>query len=287
MTAPTRRPATVPGTRTGTGTVDPRRMRAMHGAVALVAATLVWIVATSGSRAPASAPDVPLDVTDTVALVTGVSAASLGRATVSDKQRAPRRAAAHDIVMVDGKPSILYVGAEFCPYCATERWPLIVALSRFGTFSGLGVTHSSLTDVFPGTATLSFHNAAYTSTYLSFTGKELFTNTLAGRNYGALDSLTGPEQSRFGDRAANPQQAFPFLDLAGQYLVDAQFDTGALKGMTANQIARTLTDPSTRVGGLIDGSANWLTAALCTLTHDQPSAVCSAGPIATLKARLP
>jgi hypothetical protein len=245
------------------------------------------IVATSGRPAPASAPDVPLDVAGTVALATGVSAASLERATVADGQRPLRKAAARDPILIDGKPSILYVGAEFCPYCATERWPLVVALSRFGTFSGLGVSHSSLTDVFPGTATLSFHNAAYTSTYLSFSGKELFTNTLSGSKYGPLDSLTPPEQSRFGDRVANPQQAFPFLDLAGQYLVDAQYDTGALEGMTANEIARTLADPSTRVGGLIDGSANWLTAALCTLTHDQPSTVCSAPTIVTLKAQLP
>ncbi len=34
-----------------------------------------------------------------------------------------------------GKPEVLFVGAEFCPFCAAERWPLIVALSRFGHFS--------------------------------------------------------------------------------------------------------------------------------------------------------
>ena len=32
-----------------------------------------------------------------------------------------------------GKPEILYVGAEYCPYCAAERWAMVVALSRFGT----------------------------------------------------------------------------------------------------------------------------------------------------------
>ena len=54
---------------------------------------------------------------------------------------APTRAA--------GKPEILYIGAEYCPYCATERWPLAVALSRFGTFTGLRGIHSSATDVYP------------------------------------------------------------------------------------------------------------------------------------------
>ena len=269
------------------GNVDPRRVRAMHGTVALLAAAFALIVATSGSATPAPAPAVPLDVAATVALATGVSAASLDRAATTDEQRAPRRAAARDVLLADGKPSILYIGAEFCPYCAAERWPLVVALSRFGTFSGLGVSHSSLTDTFPGTATLSFHNSSYTSTYLSFVGKELYTNTLTGDKYGALDVMTAEEQSRFSDPVANPQQAFPFLDLAGKYLVDTQYDTGALAGMTASQIAVTLADPGTRVGGLIDGSANWLTAAICTLTHDQPTTVCSAPTIATLKAQLP
>ena len=34
----------------------------------------------------------------------------------------------------NGKPEVLYVGAEYCPFCATERWAMTVALSRFGTF---------------------------------------------------------------------------------------------------------------------------------------------------------
>src|SRR5215831_18416432 len=42
-----------------------------------------------------------------------------------------------------GKPEVLYMGAEYCPFCAAERWSMIVALSRFGTFSGLATTHSA------------------------------------------------------------------------------------------------------------------------------------------------
>ncbi len=41
-----------------------------------------------------------------------------------------------------GKPEVFYTGAEYCPYCAAQRWPLIVALSRFGTFSGLSTAFS-------------------------------------------------------------------------------------------------------------------------------------------------
>ena len=259
----------------------------MHALVGGVAAALALIVATAGARTPAAAPEVPLDVTGTIALATGVPAASLDRAAPTSDVRPPRRTAGRDVITRDGKPSILYVGAEFCPFCATERWPLVVALSRFGTFTGLGVSHSSLTDTFPGTATLTFHGSSYTSKYLTFTGKELFTNTMVGDHYGPLDTLTDDEQKRFGDRTANPQQAFPFLDLAGRHLVDAQYETEALKGMTAQQIATTLANPDTRVGGLIDGSANWLTASLCTLTNDHPATVCTGPLISTLKGQLP
>ena len=35
------------------------------------------------------------------------------------------------------------MGAEYCPYCAAQRWAMIVALSRFGTFSGLTTVHSA------------------------------------------------------------------------------------------------------------------------------------------------
>ena len=48
-----------------------------------------------------------------------------------------------------GKPEILYMGAEYCPYCAAERWAMVVALSRFGTFSNLHLIHSSSADVYP------------------------------------------------------------------------------------------------------------------------------------------
>src|ERR1700748_87338 len=34
----------------------------------------------------------------------------------------------------NGKPEVVYMGGEFCPYCAAERWALTAALGRFGTF---------------------------------------------------------------------------------------------------------------------------------------------------------
>lgn len=46
-----------------------------------------------------------------------------------------------------GKPDLRYIGAEFCPICAAERWAMYVALSKFGTFSPEpGQIHSAVRD---------------------------------------------------------------------------------------------------------------------------------------------
>jgi thiol-disulfide isomerase/thioredoxin len=75
----------------------------------------------------------------------------------------------------NGKPEVVYVGAEYCPFCAAERWALSVALSRFGTLSGLRLIHSSRVDVYPNTPTLSFYKASYTSKYVTFVTTEAQT----------------------------------------------------------------------------------------------------------------
>ncbi len=88
---------------------------------------------------------------------------------------------------------ITYVGAEYCPYCAAERWALAVALSRFGTFSNLSGTHSSSSDVYPDTQTLSFYGSTYSSPYLTFQPVEEATNQLVDGTYQTLQTPTAAE----------------------------------------------------------------------------------------------
>ena len=54
-------------------------------------------------------------------------------------------------------PRIIYVGADFCPFCAAERWALVIALSKFGTFNVLHYMTSSASDVYPSTPTFTFY----------------------------------------------------------------------------------------------------------------------------------
>jgi hypothetical protein len=83
------------------------------------------------------------------------------------------------LLTIGGKPAIVFVSEESCPFCAAERWPLTVALAHFGTWSQLGSTRSSAADIYPNTATLSFRTAQYRSAELTLRTTELADN--AGR----------------------------------------------------------------------------------------------------------
>lgn len=180
----------------------------------------------------------------------------------------------------NGKPEVLYVGAEYCPYCASERWAMIAALARFGTFSNLKTTHSSTTDVFPGTQTFSFHGATYTSRWITFSAVELQSNERQGDGYAPLEKLTAAQQQVFDtyDRApyASSTGGIPFIDFGGRFLVGAvTYDPQLLQGKSANQIAEALHDPTSAIARGAIGSANQFTAAICALTGNRPAAVCS------------
>jgi hypothetical protein len=184
-----------------------------------------------------------------------------------------------DALTKDGKPLVLYVGAEYCPFCAAERWPFVQAMSRFGTFSGLDLTTSASADVFPNTPTFTFHGATYTSKWLSFTGKELYTNEVQGDGYVPLDMLTAEEQQVFSSHT----QAFPFIDLGGRYTINgASYEPDVLSGLTAREISNAMFDPTNPVAKAVDGSANVITAALCRLTDNQPADVCTAPAVTAI-----
>jgi hypothetical protein len=190
-----------------------------------------------------------------------------------------------------GKPEVLYVGAEYCPYCAAERWPLTIALSRFGTLSGLGETSSASADVYPNTKTFSFYGSTYSSPYVTFTPVETETNQpAAGGGYTPLQPLT-PEQRRILQTYDVPpyaQGGIPFGDLGGVYLIDgASYDPNLLKGLSTEEIAARIADPSSRLGSAVLSSANRYTAALCHLTNGRPGNVCSSRVVLATTANLP
>ena len=178
-----------------------------------------------------------------------------------------------------GKPELLYIGGQYCPFCAAERWALAAAVSRFGTLSGLSLIRSSPADAYPSTPTLSFDKAHYKSKYLAFAPVEWFGEaadhgTPFGHAY--LQQPTAQQQALFARYGGG---SIPFVDIGNRYLLpQVQYDPSALAGLSWTQVAAAMHDPSTLVARDIDGAANVITAAICTLTHSQPGGVCrSAG----------
>lgn len=223
-----------------------------------------------------------------VAGATGVSTALADRVGVPGSVALPKVLAGEPALTTDGKPGALYIGAEFCPYCAADMWPIIMAFSRFGTFSGLQLTTSSAWDVHPSTATFSFYGARYTSDLLSFETVEADTTDTAGA--GSRRQLETPTTaqnelwSRYSARFG-VGQSFPFLDIGNKvFLLGAGFDPSLLSGLDQQSIAAKLRDPADPITQAVVGSATTLTAALCSLTGGQPAAVCSA-PATTAAAR--
>jgi hypothetical protein len=92
--------------------------------------------------------------------------------------------------VVNGKPSVIYLGAISCIYCAENRWAMAMALSRFGNFSALYKGYSSLKDGdvptlywaqenITGSGSASFKNY-YTSNYINFFSAEYDSNISSG-----------------------------------------------------------------------------------------------------------
>lgn len=269
-----------------------RRILVAVGAVLsvlVVVAAFVIIKVTVGDDKKPTTPAATGAASDPV--VNGVGGVpvttydTVGAGTVSSLPKAITDAPA---LTADGKPRVLYVGAEFCPFCAAERWAVAAALSRFGSFSGLGVTTSSGSDSYPNTATLTFHGSSYTSSTLSFTAYET-----TDRDRQPLDALTAADQAIVTKYDAPPyvssdaKGTIPFVDIGGKWMISgASYDPGVLKGKTQEQIATAMGDPTSDIAKAVDGTANVITAALCTLTKDAPASVCSSAGVKAADAKL-
>ena len=249
-----------------------RRFLVAGGAITAVLAVVVALVAVKLTASPAhrtaSESMAPATI---VRQVTSVPAATLAQVspgqavTLLEKVKKPG-----PLLTIGGKPAVVFVSEESCPFCAAERWALTVALSHFGTWSQLGITQSSATDIYPNTATLSFRAARYRSADLTLNTTELTDNV--GR---PLQSQTALDARLIASYDVPPyvnsvdqSGAVPFLDIGNQYiLAGAQYDPQVLAGLSAAQIAGQLGTPSSPVAQAIDGAAKVVIAAIDQVLH--------------------
>jgi hypothetical protein len=178
-------------------------------------------------------------------------------------------------LVIDGQPGAVFIGGEFCPYCAAERWAIIMAFSRFGSFAHLRETASSPWDVYPSTATFTFHGATYSSRYIALDMAEHSGNDIDGPGtYTDLDPLTRQESALW--QTYDDSYGYPFLDIGNKALVlSPNFSPGLLSGFDQSAIASRLSHPEDLSTQGIVGTANYLTAAICVVTGQLPASVCS------------
>ncbi len=192
-------------------------------------------------------------------------------------------------------PGVFFFGAEYCPHCAAERWAIIAALSRFGTFHHLTNMQSSASDVDPNTQTFSFYKATYTSPYIAFRADEYYSNQWdpATNDWKVLQRPTKVEaelEQKYNSPTYFPslsagEISFPFLDIGNRVLSQENYDPSILQGLTREEIAAGLTSPKNPITQAIVASANYLSAAVCAIDGGQPASVCtSSGVQAAMKA---
>jgi Domain of unknown function (DUF929) len=271
-----------------------RRILIASGSIIVVLAIVVAFVVIKLNSKPASSASSPSSgptgaaLTSVINDVTSVPASVLdkvgdGGGAFTGKIQAASPAGA--ALTANGKPEMLYMGAEYCPYCAAARWSMIVALSRFGTFSGLQTIHSAAAngagqaEPDPNTPTWTFVHSTYTSKYLTFTPVEMQTNIPdpSTGSYTDLQTPTKEQEALLTKYDSANGGAIPFIDFGNKYLsIGSPYDPGVLAGLSWATIAADLHNPNSAVAKAVNGTANYFTAAICKMTGNQPASACTA-----------
>jgi hypothetical protein len=185
-------------------------------------------------------------------------------------------------------PGVFFYGAEYSPYAAAERWVVVVALARFGTFTDLGSMQSSGSIVFPTTQTFTFSHLTYQSRYVALETDEYYSDqNPLGVGYTVLEHPT-PQQAALVRAFAPSADTFPFVDVGNRYVTVGQagFSPSVLVGSSTSQIAAGLSASGNPVTQAIVASANYLTATVCQVTGQQPAAVCTSPGVLAAARRL-
>jgi thiol-disulfide isomerase/thioredoxin len=276
-----------------------RRALIVTGSVVAVLAIVVAFVlikvnnnssSSSGASTSTTGTVLPASVQKDITTVPASALDKVGIGSVpsfmasSEGGQPPIDAVSDTALTSNGKPEMLYIGAEFCPYCAAMRWSMAVALSRFGAFTTpLHGIHSSSTDTDPNTPTLTFYKSSYSSPYLTFTPVEN-----ENRDRGALQNTTASQQALWEKFDSSAEGVgYPFIDFGNKYVIKLPvYDPGVLAGMTWAQVAAALHNPSSQVAQGALGAANLITAAICKMTGGKPGNVCTSAGVVAASAHL-
>lgn len=180
-----------------------------------------------------------------------------------------------------GKPVVFFMGAQYCPFCAADRWALVKATSRFGTWSGLRpLASQGGVDGFASVPTYDLVGASFQSRFISLDHKDV-----ADLGGNPLEQLSGPEQELVN--SYDQGGSIPFTVVGGpvgRYSVGLAYSPALLVGEHFAQVHSAVEGGGqTAAATAINAQANAMTALLCKLTAGQPTSVCRAPTILTLE----
>jgi hypothetical protein len=186
----------------------------------------------------------------------------------------------HPLKNSSGKSLIFFMGAGFCPFCASERWAIVSALSNFGSWQGLVETASADHDEkYLNIPTVNFVRAKYTSEYLEFVGRET-----TDRNFEPLQELDERDYEILD--TFNPDQIIPFLLIDGQFMqVGSGYSPQLLEGMSHAKLKAEVQNPTSSVGKAIKTEADNITALICKSIAGKAN-VCNSEDIKTLAQKI-
>jgi thiol-disulfide isomerase/thioredoxin len=173
-----------------------------------------------------------------------------------------------------GKPTLFYFGAEFCPFCATERWPIVLALSQFGTFKNLtAITSDDASgETYKQVPTFSFYKSTYTSKYLTFTPVETETVSQA-----TLQTPTAAQEAIVSKYDSG--DTIPFVYFNGKAIISgAQYDPSLLLKGSFGDDAQSIIGGASQLSTSVYFNAGAIVSDICAMTGGQPGNVCSAFP---------
>lgn len=253
---------------------EKQRTQLIAAVVAVVVIIIAVVVGSVIAGRPADKPAAGAGAgAAALTKLTSLPVATLNGAAAPTPEQVPTTVAGATAIKADGKPQVLYVGAEYCPFCAIERWALIGALSRFGTFEGITETTSSSQDALPDTPTFSFLKAKYTSDYVSFKAVET-----ADRDGKPLQTLEGDDKALFTKN--NPKGSIPWISWGGTHATSGATVNGqAFEGKTYEQIITGILDPKSELGKSVLPAANVMTAQICAENGGQPANVCTSAGV--------
>ncbi len=168
---------------------------------------------------------------------------------------------------IGNKVSIIFISGEYCPYCAIERWAIVMALSQFGTFSNLQTFTCSEYDI----PTYTFIGSSYTSEHIEFLPVEIADN-----NNKPLQSMTTLQSDLF--YKYNSGGSIPFLVIGGSVFQVGSGSPLQLASFSYENINTIQTQISTKSGILynqINSESGIITTLINQLLSLRPSSTIS------------